>query len=117
LPAAGTTGPDIFGLTPSVTKGHLQSRGQGVEILVDGPQQRVWGEKDRGKQGHIHRPAAQALKLLSLDQFKRFFARRNNGLPQSLEIAERTFTRDRGRPTGEFQYYQRMAQHLVRRQQ
>jgi len=98
-------------------KGHAQSRRQSVEILVDGPQQRVWGEKDGGKQGHTHRPAAQVLKMLSLDQFKCFFGRRNNGLPQFLEVAERTLTRGRGRPAGEFQHYQRMTQHLIRRQQ
>ena len=89
-------------------KGHAQSRRQSVEILVGGPQQRVWGEKDRGKQGHIHRSAAQVLKVFSLDQFNRIFGRRNNGLPQLLEIAERTLTRSRGRPAGEFQHYQRV---------
>ena len=98
-------------------EGYAKSGRQGVEILVDGPEQCVWSEKDGGKQGHIHSPTAQVLKLLSLDQFKSFFGRRNDGLLQHLEIAERTLTLRWGCSAGEFQDDQRMAQYLVRRQQ
>jgi hypothetical protein len=66
---------------------------------------------------HIDSPAAQILKLLSLDQFERLFGCRDNGLLQLLQIAEGTLTRGRGRPAGEFQQDQQMTQHLVGRQQ
>jgi hypothetical protein len=49
--------------------------------------------------------------LLSLDQFKSFFGRRNDGLLQHLEIAERTLTLRWGCSAGEFQDDQRMAQY------
>jgi hypothetical protein len=38
-------------------------------------------------------PNRAALKLLSPDQRKRFFSRRDDGLPQHLEVAERALAR------------------------
>ena len=105
------------GITSAAAKGYAQSRRQGIKIFVDSPQQSVRSEKDGGKQRHIDSPAAQVLKLLSLDQFERLVGCRDNGLLQLLQIAESTFTRGRGRPAGEFQYDQRMRQDLVSRQQ
>lgn len=88
-----------------------------MKIFVDSPQQSVRSEKDGGKQRHIDSPAAQVLKLLSLDQCERLVGCRDNGLLQLLQIAESTFTRGRERPAGEFQHDQRMRQDLVSRQQ
>jgi hypothetical protein len=101
----------------AATKGYAHSRRHGIKIFVDSPQQRVRSEKDGGKQRHIDSPAAQVLKLLTLDQLERLFGCRDNGLLQLLQIAEGTFTRSRGRPAGEFQDDQRMRQYLVGRQQ
>jgi len=40
---------------------HAEPRSQSLEILVDGPQQAIWGEKDGCKQRHIDCSAAQIL--------------------------------------------------------
>ena len=98
-------------------EGHAQPRRQGIKILVDGPQHGVGSEKDGGEQQHIDRPAARVLKLLPLYQGKCLIGCRDGGLLQLLDVAECPLSRRWRCAAGEFKQDQRMAQHLVRRQQ